>query len=104
MTSTYEEKKRVFEDIKLLATPEQEELFRILRRRKESYTENSNGIFFDLTLLSEEAFQDIREYLHFCFQTRQEHERRLREMETIRIQNEHYVDPEDVLEDEYLNP
>lgn len=99
MTSTYEEKKRVFEDIKLLATPEQEELFRILRRRKESYTENSNGIFFDLTLLSEEAFRDIREYLHFCLRTRQEHEVRLRELETIRIQNEHYIDPE-----EDLNP
>jgi hypothetical protein len=92
--SSYEEKKRVFEDIKLLAKPEQEELFRILRRRKESYTENSNGIFFDLTLLGEDTFQDIKEYLHFCLQTRREHENRLRELESLRIQNEHYVDTE----------
>jgi dsDNA-specific endonuclease/ATPase MutS2 len=92
--SSYEEKKRIFEDIKLLAKPEQEELFRILRRRKESYTENSNGIFFDLTLLGEDTFQDIKEYLHFCLQTRREHERRLRDLETLRIQNEHYVDTE----------
>ncbi len=99
--SSYEEKKRIFEDIKMLAKPEQEELFRILRRRKETYTGNSNGIFFDLTLLAEETFQDIKEYLHFCLRTRQEHELRLRELETIRIQNEHYVDTD---QDQGLNP
>lgn len=95
--SSYDEKKRVFEDIRYLAKPEQEELFRILRRMKESYTENSNGIFFDLTLVSEQTFQQIKEYLHFCLRTRQEHETRLKELETIRIQNEHYVDPDEAI-------
>jgi len=93
--SSYDEKKRVFDDIQYLAKPEQEELFRILRRMKESYTENSNGIFFDLTLISEPTFQQIREYLHFCLRTRQEHECRLKELESIRIKNEHYVDPDE---------
>ena len=88
---SYDEKKRVFEDIKLLAKPEQEELFRIIRRMKENYTENSNGIFFDLTLLSDETFTAIKEYLHFCLRTRQEHESRLKELEIIRINNEQYT-------------
>jgi dsDNA-specific endonuclease/ATPase MutS2 len=90
--SSYDDKKKVFEDIKLLARPEQEELFRIIRRMKESYTENSNGIFFDLTLLSEPTFIQIKEYLKFCLRTRQEHECRLKELETLRIQNEQYSD------------
>jgi hypothetical protein len=90
--SSYEEKKRVFEDIKYLAKPEQEELFRILRRMKEPYTENSNGIFFDLTLISEPTFEQVKEYLHFCLRTRQEHEQRLKDLEIIRIKNEQYVD------------
>lgn len=90
--SSYEEQKRIFEDIKLLAKPEQEELFRIIRRMKENYTENSNGIFFDLTLLSEPALNAIKEYLHFCLRTRQEHETRLKELENIRINNEQYID------------
>lgn len=94
--SSYDDKKRVFEDIKYLAKPEQEELFRIIRRTKEPYTENSNGIFFDLTLISDTTFLQIKEYLHFCLRTRQEHEDRLKELETIRIQNEHYVDTEEV--------
>ena len=90
--SSYDNKKRIFEDIKTLARPEQEELFRILRRMKEPYTENSNGIFFDLTLISEQAFEQMKEYLRFCLWTRQEHEQRLKEMETIRIKGEQYVD------------
>lgn len=94
--SSYDDKKKVFEDIKYLAKPEQEELFRIIRRTKEPYTENSNGIFFDLTLISDATFLQIKEYLHFCLRTRQEHEDRLKELETIRIQNEHYVDTEEV--------
>ena len=96
--SSYDDKKKTFEDIKYLAKPEQEELFRIIRRMKEPYTENSNGIFFDLTLISDPTFVQIKEYLHFCLQTRQEHEVRLKELENIRIQNEHYVDTEEVSE------
>lgn len=96
MTSTYEERKKVFDDIKYLQKPEQEEIFRILRKTKESYTENSNGIFFDLSTLSEDAFLQIKEYLIFCFKTRQDHEQRLKELETIRFQNEHYVEEDDI--------
>jgi hypothetical protein len=86
----YEERKKVFDIIKNLAKPEQEELFRIIRKTKENYTENSNGIFFDLSSLSDSTFLQIQEYLDFCLKTRQEHEDRLKDLETIRIQNETY--------------
>ncbi len=92
MATAYEERKKVFENIKVLVKPEQEELFRIIRKTKENYTENSNGIFFDLSNVSEEAFNQIKEYLDFCLKTRQEDADRLKELETIRIQNENYVD------------
>jgi hypothetical protein len=83
----YEELKIVFDNIKLLVKPEQEEVFRIIKKNKENYTENSNGIFFDLSSLSHSSFTDITEYLNFCLKTRQEHESRLKELEDIRIQN-----------------
>ena len=92
MATAYEDRKKVYDDIKYLQKPEQEELVRILRKTKEFYTENSNGIFFDLSSVSEETFLHIKEYLHFCFKTRQEHEQRLKELDDIRFQNEHYVD------------
>lgn len=88
----YEERKAIFETIKALVKPEQEEIFRIIRKLKVPYSENSNGIFFDLTALSTDAFAQIREYIHFCLKTRQEHEDRLKDLETIRQQNENYTD------------
>jgi predicted dienelactone hydrolase len=90
----YEERKKIFDTIKALVKPEQEEIFRIIRKAKESYTENSNGIFFDLSAISDETFHQIQEYIQFCLTTRQEHELRLKELETIRLQNENYQESE----------
>jgi len=84
--AVYEERKKVFDTIKLLVRSEQEELFRILRKAKENYTENSNGIFFDLSALSDTTFSQITEYLNFCLKTRQEDASRLKELETIRTE------------------
>jgi hypothetical protein len=95
MANSYEDRKKVFENIKLLVKPEQEELFRIIKKGKDNYTENSNGIFFDLSLISDETFIQVKEYLEFCLKTRQEDAERLKELETIRIQNENYVDEDE---------
>jgi len=91
MASSYDERKKVFENIKVLVKPEQDEVFRIIRKTKENYTENSNGIFFDLSTVSDDTFIQIKEYLDFCLKTRQEDIERLKELETIRIQNENYI-------------
>ena len=88
--TAHEERKHIFDTIKALVKPEQEEIFRIIRKLKVPYSENSNGIFFDLSTVSQETFNQIKEYLDFCLKTRQEHEDRLKELETIRIQNEQY--------------
>jgi hypothetical protein len=87
--------KKVFDTIKILSKPEHEEIYRIIRKTRDTYTENSNGIFFDLNTISDDAFSQIKSYLDYCLKTRQEEEIRLKELETIRIQNENYVD-EDV--------
>ena len=86
----YKEHKVLFENIQILDKPEQEEIFRIIRKTKENYTENSNGIFFDLSTISDETFNLIKEYINFCLKTRYEHDLRLKELESIRIQNENY--------------
>jgi len=86
------DRKSLFDNIKILDMPEQEEIFRIIRKTKESYTENSNGIFFDLSTISDETFNLIKEYINFCLKTRYEHDLRLKELENIRIQNESYIE------------
>lgn len=92
---TYDQRKQMFESMKVLVKPEQEEIFRILRKMKEQYTENSNGIFFDLSVLSDSTIQQIQEYIDFCLKTRQEMDARMKELETIRSQQESYVDTDE---------
>ena len=87
---SYEERKKIFDTIPSLVQTEQEEIFRIIRKLKVTYSENSNGIFFDMSCLPDDAFQHVKEYIQFCLTTRNEHENRLKELETIRIQNEQY--------------
>ena len=89
---SYKERKQIFDNINILVKPEQEEVFRIVRKNKVVYTENSNGIFFDLTSITDDVLEQIKEYIDFCLKTRQDHEIRLKDLETIRIQNETYVD------------
>ena len=50
----------IFEHIKSLVPSEYEEIFRIIRKKKESYSENSNGIFFDLSTVSLDTLLKIK--------------------------------------------
>lgn len=80
----------IFDNIKSLVASEYEEVFRIIRKNKESYSENSNGVFFDLSSVGYNTLHKIKEYIDFCLKTRQEHELRLKDLESIRIHNESY--------------
>lgn len=96
MSTHYEERKKIFETMRVLVKPEQEEIYRIIRKSKENYTENSNGIFFDLAIISDNTFLQIKDYLNFCLKTRQEMDTRLKELENIRIQNENYTEDDEM--------
>lgn len=80
----YDERKKVLEELKRLVKPEQEQIFRILKRHRMEYSENSNGIFFDLSRCSSTAFQEIQEFLRFCQDNRQDFAARDKAMETSR--------------------
>ena len=84
----------IFEHIKSLVSSEYEEIFRIIRKKKESYSENSNGIFFDLSTVSTDTLLKIKDYIDFCLKTRQDDQNRLKDLESIRMHNETYKDDE----------
>lgn len=81
---SYEDRKKIFDTLKLLVSTEQEEVYKIIRKYKETYTENYNGIFFDLNTISDEAFIKIKEYIDFCLDNRHNHEARLKELDNLR--------------------
>ena len=68
----YDERKGFLDDIKGLARAELEELYRILKKSKADFSENSNGVFFDLCKLPAEVFDEMKKFMEFFHKTRDE--------------------------------
>lgn len=81
----YDERKRFLEELKQLVVSEQEEIFRILKRGGCEYSENTNGVFFDISRLPLPVFQEMKKFLVFCQANRKNFEERDREMEDSRL-------------------
>lgn len=81
----YEDRKQVLQELKKLVKSEQEQIFMILKRHRLEYSENSNGVFFDLSRVTQEAFEEIKKFLTFCQTNRSDFEAREREMESSRL-------------------
>lgn len=81
----YEERKRVLQELSRLVRSEQEQIFLVLKRYKLEYSENSNGVFFDLSRIPSEPFEEIKKFLTFCQTNRTDFEVRDRQMETSRL-------------------
>lgn len=81
----YEERKLFSDELKKLVNVEQEEIFRILKKNNCEFSENSNGVFFDLSKLSQQTFQQMKAFLSFCQANRKNFEIRDREMEDSRL-------------------
>lgn len=80
MTVSYDDKKRLHENLKHLVKSEYEQIFRILKKYNEQYTENSNGVFFDISMLSEQTFNEMLKFMDFCLENRRQEQSRIHEM------------------------
>lgn len=83
-TISYDQKKNILEEIKTLSKIECEEIFRIIKRGNVEYTENSNGVFFDIMHLSDEIIYKIQKFLDFCKTQRKSEEERAHEIDILR--------------------
>ena len=69
-TEEYDERKKFLDEIRMLDKSELEELYRILKKSKAEYSENSNGVFFDLCKLPAEVFEEMLKFMQFAQKTR----------------------------------
>jgi len=82
----YEERKRFLEDLKLLSKTEHEHIFSLLKEDSIDFSENSNGVFFDVSKINNEVFLKLQTYMQFCMEvrkdqaTREEEERKAQDM------------------------
>jgi ribonuclease HII len=84
--SEYENRKLFLEDLKTLTKDEHEEIFRIIKRNQVEFSENSNGIFFDLVSISSEIFQLLQQFMELCKTQRKVDSERTHEMDLLREQ------------------
>lgn len=81
----YLDRKKCLDELKNLVKSEQAQIFRILKKYNVEYTENSSGILFDLAKVPKDAFTEIKNFLSFCQDNRNNFEIRDREMENSRL-------------------
>ncbi len=78
-----EKRKTFLQNLKILVKSEYEEIFRIMKQYDVAYTENSNGIFFDVNTIPYEPFQKMCEFLEFCILQRKHEDDRKKEIEGL---------------------
>lgn len=64
--------KKVVNAIRDLSKTEVDELFKLLYKDNCEYTQNNNGIFFNLSWVSEETMAKIEQFVEFCNQSNTE--------------------------------
>ncbi len=82
--SEYEQRKQYLEDLKHLSKDEYAEVFRILKHHNVEYSENSNGIFFDLNMLDSTVFEYLSQFMKLCKTQRTNEAARVNEMDALR--------------------
>ncbi len=80
----YDERRRFLEELKGLAKPEHLRIFQILRETGAEFSENSNGIFFDVAKVSAETFRKLQACMEFCRAVRKDQADREAEMDGLR--------------------
>ncbi len=83
-TADYDERKIFLEHLPSLVKDEFEEIFRIVRTSGIPWSENSNGIFFDINAVPADIFQKLKGFMEFCMTNRAEQEERIRLMEALK--------------------
>ena len=70
-TEEYARRKLFLDSLKGLTKAEYVEIIRLLQKHEVVYSENHNGIFLNLTALTQEVFDDLERFLMFTQQNRQ---------------------------------
>ncbi len=82
--SDYEERKIFLERLNCLVKDECKEIFLIIKRSGVPWSENFNGIFFDINAVPAETFEKLKSFMEFCMTNRKEQENRIRQMEALK--------------------
>ena len=78
-TAEYVRREKFLNALKQLGEPEYLEILRLLQKKNIHYSENANGVFFDIAALDQETFNSLEQFIDFVKKNRTE----LSERETL---------------------
>jgi hypothetical protein len=82
----YEDRKLFLERLPALVKDEYEEIFRIVKQSGIPWSENSNGVFFDINAVPIDIFLKLKSFMEFCMANRADQEARIRAMEALKTE------------------
>jgi hypothetical protein len=71
-SNEYEKRKIFLSSLKKLHPSEYSDIVRILKQEDVSYSENTNGIFFDVSKITQKAFNALEKFMNFVNMNRKE--------------------------------
>lgn len=72
MEYTNKQRKALFDRINSLSSTEHEEILKIVKNYNATYSQNKNGIFFNLSGLSDDAVGEIDNFVNYCISNKKE--------------------------------
>ena len=88
-TPTLQERKKLFlEELKTLTPDQYYEIFRIIKRNDVEYSENSNGVFFDLNSVDDSIFLKLCQFMELCKTQSQDDAVRSKEIDVLRQESD----------------
>lgn len=79
----YERRRAFVETMKGMTRPEFVEIARILKKHGVAVSENRSGMYFDMSLLSQAAFDELLQFHEFVLQNNRELEKRDASMQSL---------------------
>ena len=79
----YERRRLFLDTLKGLTKPEYVEIVRILQKHGVLFSENANGIFFNIGLLEQPVFDALEKFMEFTQHNRRDLDARELEMKTL---------------------
>ena len=75
----YSRREKFLNALRQLGEPEFLEILRLLQKKNIHYSENANGVFFDVVALDQDTFNELEQFIDFVRKNRDE----LSERETL---------------------
>jgi len=68
----YSRREKFLNALRQLGEPEFLEILRLLQKKNIHYSENANGVFFDVVALDQDTFNELEQFIEFVRKNRDE--------------------------------